>query len=107
MVYELKDTSKVQKIFANWKDTMIDSCMQQVMGKIYVTDTEKPASAFACSALILLCLEEGLYPSWDAQDMHSVRLAEKLGYEFDHAYMAYEVPAEARTHSHGGLRHPM
>ena len=262
MVYELKDTSKVQKIFANWKDTMIDSCMQQVMGKIYVTDTEKPASALAflgcfgflagkpdralvakrpdgfailvpqndawselieeccpsarkveryaikkdtvfdaeklrkeikmlspeyelrqidadlyeqclenpifadfvssfenkeqflklgrgmvvlkdgiivsgassytryregieievdtvaserrkhlatiaCSALILLCLEEGLYPSWDAQNMHSVRLAEKLGYEFDHAYMAYEVPAEARTHSHGGLRHPM
>lgn len=45
----------------------------------------------ACSALILRCLEEGLYPSWDAQNMNSVRLAEKLGYEFDHEYVAYEV----------------
>jgi len=32
-----------------------------------------------------------LYPSWDAQNMNSVHLAEKLGYEFDHAYTAYEV----------------
>lgn len=45
----------------------------------------------ACSALILRCLKDGLYPSWDAQNMNSVRLAEKLGYEFDHEYTAYEV----------------
>jgi RimJ/RimL family protein N-acetyltransferase len=45
----------------------------------------------ACSALILNCLEEGLYLSWDAQNINSVRLAEKLGYEFDHEYVAYEV----------------
>ena len=45
----------------------------------------------ACSALILQCLEEGLYPSWDAQNMASVRLAEKLGYVLDHEYTAYEV----------------
>ena len=45
----------------------------------------------ACSKLILKCLEENLYPSWDAQNMNSVRLAEKLGYEFDHEYIAYEV----------------
>lgn len=45
----------------------------------------------ACSALILRCLKEGLYPSWDAQNMNSVRLAENLGYEFDHEYTAYEV----------------
>ena len=32
-----------------------------------------------------------LYPSWDAQNMNSVHLAEKLGYEFDHEYTAYEV----------------
>ena len=37
------------------------------------------------------CLEEGLYPSWDAQNMASVRLAEKLGYEPDRAYTVYEV----------------
>lgn len=253
MVYELEDTSKVKELFADWQETLIYSCLQNVMGKIYVTDTEKPESAFAfvgcfeflagkpdrelvinkpdgfvimvpqneawstlieecypsakkverfaikkdtifdtemlrteisklpqeyelkqidadlydqclenpvtadfvsafeskeqylnigrgmvilkegkivsgassytrynegieievdtlpserrkylatiaCSALILKCLEEGLYPSWDAQNIHSVCLAEKLGYEFDHAYTAYEVAVEARSH---------
>lgn len=252
MVYKLEDTSKVKELFADWQETLIYSCLQNVMGKIYVTDTEKPESAFAfvgcfgffagrpdrelvshkpsgfvilvpqneawsalieecypaakkvkryaikkdtifdtemlrteisklpqeyelkqidadlydqclenpvtadfvsafeskeqylkigrgmvilkdrkivsgassytrynegieievdtieperrkhfatiaCSALILKCLDEGLYPSWDAQNMHSVRLAEKLGYEFDHAYTAYEVAEEVRT----------
>lgn len=246
LVYELKDTSKVKDLFSGWQETFVYSCLQKVMGKIYVTDTEKPESAFAfvgcfrffagkpdrnlvihkpdgfvimtaqnegwfalieecypsakkvkrfaikkdtifdveklqkeigklppeyelrqidsalydqclespdfadfvsafeskeqylkigrgmvilkdgkivsgassfsrynegieievdtieperrkhfatiaCSALILKCLDEGLYPSWDAQNMHSVRLAEKLGYEFDYEYTAYEV----------------
>ena len=50
------------------------------------------------AALILLCLEEGLYPSWDAQNMISVHLAEKLGYELDHEYMVYEVASDERTH---------
>lgn len=45
----------------------------------------------ACAALILLCLDEGLYPSWDAQNPGSVRLAETLGYEVSHAYPAYEL----------------
>ena len=47
MVYELKDTSKVNGIFADWQETLIYACLQNVMGKIYVTDTEKPESAFA------------------------------------------------------------
>ena len=54
-------------------------------------ERRKPLATIACSALILNCLEEGLYPSWDAQNMNSVHLAEKLGYEFDHEYVAYEV----------------
>ncbi len=45
----------------------------------------------ACAALILLCLDEGLYPSWDAANWLSVRLAEKLGYEFDREYFVYVV----------------
>ncbi len=253
MVYELKDTSKAEALFTGWKETLITSCLQKVMGKVYVTDPENPVSAFAfvgcfgffagspdeelvqnkpagfvimvpqnraweeliervypdakkvtryaikkdtqfdvealkknlqmlpegyelksiddkvydlclkspvtadfvsafeskkqylkdgrgmvilkegsiisgassytryregieievdtveserrknlamivCSALILRCLEEGLYPSWDAQNMGSVRLAEKLGYEFDHEYVAYEVASNERTH---------
>ena len=253
MIYELEDTSKVEHLFAGWQETLIYSCLQKVMGKIYVTDLENPKSAYAfvgcfafyagvpdkelminkpegfvimtpqneewaklieecfpdskrmtryaikkdtkfdkatleanvktlpegyelreidseiydmcladpvsadfvssfgskekylewgrgmvimkggkilagassytsykggieievdtvqeerrkglativCSALILRCLEEGLYPSWDAQNMGSVHLAEKLDYEFDHEYVAYEVNRTKRTH---------
>ncbi|MDD5934818.1 MAG: GNAT family N-acetyltransferase [Clostridiales bacterium] len=253
LVYEIKDTSKVKEIFKGWQETLIYSCLQNVMGKIYVTDLKNPKSAFAfvgcfgffagepnrelvinkpdgfvimvpqdeawaklieecfpsskrviryaikkdtnfdkealqrevsklpvgyelkqidsdiydkclenpvtadfvssfeskeqylkmgrgmviikdgkivagassytrynegieievdtveserrkhlativCSALIINCLDEGLYPSWDAQNMSSVHLAEKLGYEFDHEYVAYEVASYVRTH---------
>ena len=61
-------------------------------------ERRKGLATIACAALILRCLEEGLYPSWDAQNMNSVHLAEKLGYEFDHEYTAYEVSGEERTH---------
>ena len=54
-------------------------------------ERRKHLATIACSALILQCLEENLYPSWDAQNMNSVRLAEKLGYEFDYEYAAYEI----------------
>ncbi len=48
--------------------------------------------ALACAAkLILLCLDRGLYPSWDAATPISVRLAEKLGYHLDFPYPAYAV----------------
>lgn len=55
------------------------------------TERRKHLATIACAALILECLEENLYPSWDAQNMNSVHLAEKLGYEFSHEYIAYEV----------------
>ena len=54
-------------------------------------ERRKHLALIACSALILRCLDEGLYPSWDAQNMASVRLAEKLGYQVDHEYTTYEV----------------
>ena len=41
--------------------------------------------------LILSCLDDGLYPSWDAANMDSVRLAEKLGYAFSHEYYCYGI----------------
>ncbi|MCM1135709.1 MAG: GNAT family N-acetyltransferase [Clostridium sp.] len=48
--------------------------------------------ATACGAkLILECLDRGLYPSWDAQNLWSVALAKKLGYHFSHEYVAYEI----------------
>ena len=46
--------------------------------------------ATACgAALILACLRRGLYPSWDAYDLRSVALAEKLGYHRAHPYPVY------------------
>jgi hypothetical protein len=54
-------------------------------------ERKKNLASVACAALILRCISEGLYPSWDAQNIISVHLAEKLGYEFDHEYVAYEV----------------
>ncbi len=44
-----------------------------------------------CAKLILACLERGLYPSWDAHDLRSVALAEKLGYHLDKEYVTYAV----------------
>lgn len=41
--------------------------------------------------MILECLEQNLYPSWDAHNMWSVALAEKLGYHYDHEYTAFEL----------------
>ena len=61
-------------------------------------ERRKGLATIVSAALILRCLDEGLYPSWDAQNMNSVRLAEKLGYEYDHEYTAYEVSGEDQTH---------
>jgi len=63
-----------------------------------VPERRKGLASIVCSALILSCLDEGLYPSWDAHDMNSVQLARKFGYEFDHEYTAYEVSSDQRTH---------
>ena len=41
--------------------------------------------------LILSCLEDGLEPRWDAANLISVHLAEKLGYRFDREYAYYWV----------------
>lgn len=55
-------------------------------------DYRRKGLAFACGAkLILECLERGWYPSWDAQNIGSVKLAEKLGYHYDYAYPVYEI----------------
>ncbi len=55
-------------------------------------DYRRRGAALACGAkLILECLDRGLYPSWDAQNPGSVALSEKLGYEFDHEYVVYEI----------------
>lgn len=48
--------------------------------------------AAACGAtLILECLERGIYPEWEASNMNSVALSEKLGYHFDRAFDVYSI----------------
>ena len=47
MLFELENTSKIKALFTGWEETMIFSCLQKIMGKIYVTDLENPKSAFA------------------------------------------------------------
>ncbi|WP_345891616.1 GNAT family N-acetyltransferase [Ruminococcus sp. OA3] len=52
----------------------------------------KKGLALACCAkLILECRQRGLYPGWDAHDLRSVSLAERLGYHLDYSYTAYCV----------------
>ena len=47
MLYELEDTSKVKHLFEGWDEPQIYSCLQKVMGKIFVTDPDFPVSAMA------------------------------------------------------------
>ena len=48
--------------------------------------------AYICGAkLILECLKQNLYPSWDAHNKGSAALAEKLGYHYSHTYTAIEI----------------
>ncbi|MDO4272610.1 MAG: GNAT family N-acetyltransferase [Eubacteriales bacterium] len=55
-------------------------------------DYRRKGLATICGArLILECIKKKIYPSWDAQNLWSVALAEKLGYHFSHKYTAYEV----------------
>ncbi len=55
-------------------------------------DEQRKGLALACSAaLILECLDRGLYPSWDAHNAASLALAKKLGYRFDREYPVYEI----------------
>ena len=46
------------------------------------------ATAMAAN-LILECLRENKKISWDAYNINSLKLAEKLGFEFDSAYDTY------------------
>lgn len=55
-------------------------------------DYQRKGLALACSArLILACLEQGIYPSWDADSLQAASLAEKLGYIFDREYQVYQL----------------
>ncbi len=35
MIYELEDTTNLFELFKGWQETLIYSCLQKVMGKIF------------------------------------------------------------------------
>lgn len=47
MIVKIDDTTKVESLFCNWQETLIWSCLQNIMGTIYVDNLEKPLSAMA------------------------------------------------------------
>ena len=48
MIYEITDvTEKIKSLFDGWDETLVYSCLQQVMGKIFVDDIDDPKSAYA------------------------------------------------------------
>ncbi|MFA9466291.1 MAG: GNAT family N-acetyltransferase [Velocimicrobium sp.] len=47
MVIKINDTKKVEPLFNNWQETLIWSCLEHIMGSIYVDSLEKPLSAMA------------------------------------------------------------
>lgn len=47
MIFELKETQKAASLFGDWQETLIWSCLQGIMGKIYADPLENPVSAMA------------------------------------------------------------
>ncbi len=45
MIFETKQTKKAAELFAGWPETVIWSCLQGVMGQLYVDSLDNPASA--------------------------------------------------------------
>lgn len=66
-------------------------------GKLEITietmeEFRKKGLALACaSKLILESLSRNIFPRWDAANLASVALAEKLGYRYSHEYIVYMV----------------
>lgn len=56
-----------------------------------VNHRRKGLATVASSALILDCLEIGIYPNWDAANLDSVNLAQKFGYVLHKPYDTYYI----------------
>ena len=78
-------------------DLNINDTQEDLLHRVMVTQPDVLGISLyiwnrACAAqLILKCLEKGWYPSWDAANLWSVALAEKLGYHRGEEYMIYEI----------------
>ena len=94
---KFRDTALGEVILHDGRIVSGASSYSSYIGGIEVEiDTRKEyrrrSLAVVCgAALVLACLDRGLYPSWDAANLISVRIAEKLGYHLDREYAAFEV----------------
>lgn len=52
---------------------------------------QKGLATIVAAKLIIECLDKGIYPNWDAANLISVSLAEKLGYVLDKEYNTYYI----------------
>ena len=76
MIYEMSEhnKNKIEAIFGGWQETLIWSCLQNVMGHIYVNHSENPTAAMAI--LGDFCFFAGMpdkeltayKPEWCSQD---------------------------------------
>lgn len=47
MIYEMTGTANASSLFGKWEETLIWSCLQGVMGKVYADDLHAPTAAMA------------------------------------------------------------
>jgi len=52
---------------------------------------QKGLATIVAAKLIIECLDKGIYPNWDAANLISVYLAEKLSYVLDKEYNTYYI----------------
>lgn len=46
-MHRLKNPAQVQQLFADWEETLIYSCLQNIMGAVYVQNPQNPQAAMA------------------------------------------------------------
>lgn len=59
----------------------------------------KGLAKIVASALILYCIENNIYPNWDAANLESVGLAKKLGYKMKKEYNAYYIDNKFKVYT--------
>lgn len=47
MIYDMENPQNAEELFRGWEETLIWSCLQKVMGKVYGNSLENPESAAA------------------------------------------------------------
>ena len=47
MIYEIKNNQNISALFGEWEETLIWSCLQGIMGKLYADDLVNPTTAMA------------------------------------------------------------